>query len=424
MMCLPPHRAYLARRRLIPNRLLVLSRDPTVVHLLVDEELQRLLPHRSPRLIGAEMLVLLSIPPVPVVLGPFLLLLQVVPSALLRLDSLLGTKEHTGAQAFPQIPPSSLLWLTRPVMVRCMVPVPPVLVLDRDLLQGRTPKPKARKCLLLFGFPMIPIPELPDRLLTLAGASEWKVMLTRFRRMPSPRPDVLVKHPIRTVLPPVGARFPQSLPPLQDVALPTPNVASPHGLVNVPFPMTALVLASPLVLKILLLITGLVGSDTIRPSAILNGMELPNMMAALLGVLMDLMPVSSESGLPVLPTAPTWLHENPILDVARLRLPVNPSFLPTSMANLALLLPYALLLVVTLGSNLDAPQLRVHRNGKTRTRMVHELPLQEFVGLISATPLAALTATVDLSVAPVLPMLLYVASDVTVVTDVIVVKNP
>lgn len=275
------------------------------MHLLVEMELQRLSPHRSPRLIGAAMLVLVRIPPVPLASGPLPLLLQVDPSALLRLVRLLGTKEHTGAQAFPQIPAESLLWLTRPVMVRCMVPVPPVLVLGRDLLQGRTPKPKVTKCLLLFGFPMIPIPELPERLLTLAGSREWPVMLTRFRRMVTPRPEVLVKHPIRMVEPPVGARFPQELPPVQVVDLPTPKVASAHGLVKVPPEMTALVLASPLVLKALLLMTGLVGSDTIRPRAMLKGMELPNIMAALLPVAMDLMPVSRESGLPGLPTPPT-----------------------------------------------------------------------------------------------------------------------
>lgn len=65
--------------------------------------------------------------------------------------------------------------------------------------------------------------------------------------------------------------------------------------------------------------------------------------------------------------------------------------------------------MVTLGSSLEAPQLRVHRNGNIRTRMVHELPLQELVGLRSATPLAALTATVPLElvfVAALLPILL------------------
>lgn len=65
--------------------------------------------------------------------------------------------------------------------------------------------------------------------------------------------------------------------------------------------------------------------------------------------------------------------------------------------------------MVTLGSSLEAPQLRVHRNGNIRTRIVQELPLQELVGLRSATPLAALTATVPLElfvVAALLPILL------------------
>lgn len=334
---LPPNRAYLADRRLIPNRLFLLSRVPTVVHLLVEDRLQRLGPHRSPRLIGAPILVVLRAPPVPVVLGPLELLLQVLPRALLRLDRLLGTKEHSGAQASPQIPAVSLPWLTRSVMVRCMVPVPLVPGLSDPLLHGTTPKPKVRKCLLLFGFPMIPIPPLPDRLLMLAGATEWQVMLIRFRRMVTPRPEELVKHPIRIMLPPVGAKFPQEMPPVHVRVLPIPQEASPHGFVKVPLPMTAPVLASPLVEKDLLLMTGLVGSESIRPRAMLLPIVERNMMAALLPVLMDLTPVSREDGLPLLPTPPTWLKENPMLEVARLRLPVNPRFPPSPMANLALL---------------------------------------------------------------------------------------
>lgn len=62
--------------------------------------------------------------------------------------------------------------------------------------------------------------------------------------------------------------------------------------------------------------------------------------------------------------------------------------------------------MVTLGDSLEAPQPRVHRNGNIRTRMVQELPLQELVGLRSATPLAALMATAPLAVVLLLPMLL------------------
>lgn len=82
--------------------------------------------------------------------------------------------------------------------------------------------------------------------------------------------------------------------------------------------------------------------------------------------------------------------------------------------------------MVTLVDSLEAPQPRVHRNGNIRTRMVQELPLQDLVGLRSATPLAALTAMVEsLLVAVVLlPMLLYVVRDVTVVMEVTVVRTP
>lgn len=81
---------------------------------------------------------------------------------------------------------------------------------------------------------------------------------------------------------------------------------------------------------------------------------------------------------------------------------------------------------MTLGDSLEAPQLRVHRNGNMPTRMVQELPLQELVGLMSAIPLAALMATIlvlfDVELS--LPMLLYVVSEVSVVTEIVVVTTP